>query len=88
MFVFYIISDHADGTVIQHACQQRRRMYALCVPIFQHCAQGFCHCLHERRNYLKYLESGQTYSNSACIIDVKRVPGNKYSWLFCHLFKW
>ena len=25
---------------------------------------------------------------SPCIIDVKRVPGNKYSWLFYHLFKW
>ena len=31
MFVYCIISDHTDGTVIQ---KQRRRMYAMCVPIF------------------------------------------------------
>ena len=31
MFVYCIISDHTDGTVVQ---KQRRRMYAMCVPIF------------------------------------------------------
>ena len=32
-FVYCIISDHADGTVYS-VLQQRRRMYAMCVPIF------------------------------------------------------
>ena len=48
-------------------------------------ARGFCNCLRDRIafNILKV-----NRLKSPCIIDVKRVPGNKYSWLFYHLFKW
>ena len=46
--------------------------------LFWHCTRGFCHCLRDEITVLKCLESGQTYSKSPCIIDVKRVPGNEY----------
>ena len=49
------------------------------------CARGFCNSLRDRITF-NILKVNRL--KSPCINDVKRVPGNKYSWLFYHLFKW
>ena len=53
--------------------------------LFDICMRGFCNCLRDKITF-NILKVNKL--KSPCIIDVKRVPGNKYSWLFYHLFKW